>query len=391
MISMAVRRQWLFVVALLLPVVASPRPAVAQAPASDQYTATVTVDATSDTVAKARDVARVDGAHHALDALVAKLAGGPDKTKPLKLNDNQVTDMVASFEVANEKMSAVRYIADYTYHFRPADVKRVMQSAGITIAPDSSANSNNAAASTGASTTPNPNNKPTIVLPIYQDGMTSVLWDDPNPWRDAWAQRPVAAGGPSLVVPLGDASDLAAIDGEKARTGDSTALAAITKKESADEALVVLAAKRIGDKPGLDITARRYRAGQFVDVHFDAIDANPDEADIDLCRRAADLIYTDIATGWKNAKTNLADQQGSVVVVVPITSLDDWIKLRGRLTAVPSVRKLDVRSLSRQEATVEIQYVGSMDQLKANLAATKLGLEGGDPTWRLARSVADKP
>jgi hypothetical protein len=32
-----------------------------------------------------------------------------------------------------------------------------------------------------------------------------------------------------------------------------------------------------------------------------------------------------------------------------------------------------------------------MDQLKANLAATKLDLEGGDPIWRLDRSAAAKP
>ena len=60
--------------------------------------------------------------------------------------------------------------------------------------------------------------------------------------------------------------------------------------------------------------------------------------------------------------------------------------LRDRVAAVPSVRKIDVRSLSRQEATIELKYVGGLDQLKASLAEIKLGLEGGDPTWRIARS-----
>jgi hypothetical protein len=394
MTSTPVRRRGLRAVALLWLLIAPLLPVAAQAQAQDNsYTATVTVDATSDSVAKARDVARVDGARRALDSVIAKLAGGPDKAKPLKLSDNQITDLVASFEVANERMSAVRYVADYTYHFKTADVNRVMQSAGIAInQPNSSAGGASATpGSSGANVPALSGGKPVVVLPIYQNGGSALLWDDPNPWRDAWSQRPAGTGGTNFVVPLGDVSDLAAIDADKARTGDGTALAAIAKKESADDVLVMVAVRRVGDKPGLDVTVRRSRAGQFVDVHFDSIDATPGEADTDLCRRATDTIVTDIANGWKNAKGLLSDQQGSVVVVAPITGLDDWIKLRDRLATVPSVRKLDVKSLSRQEATVEIQYVGSMDQLKANLAATKLDLEGGDPIWRLDRSAAAKP
>jgi hypothetical protein len=285
-------------------------------------------------------------------------------------------------------MSAVRYVADYTYHLKPAEVAKAMQGAGIGIA----ANDANAPAPAPASS----GGKPVVVLPVYQDGSTALLWDDPNPWRDAWSQRPMT-GGANLMVPFGDVSDLAAIDAEKARTGDSAALAAIAKKEGADDVLVVVAARRAGgDKPGpnvpgLNVTARRYHAGQFVDVHSDSIDANPGEADTDLFRRATDTIAADIGNGWKNAKGGLGDQQGSLEVVASISGLDDWIKLRDRLATVPSVKKIDLKSLSRQEATVDIQYIGSVDQLKANLAATKLDLQGGDPVWRLARSATDKP
>ena len=377
------RRRGLLAVALLLLAVAPLDPAAAQAPASppaqpaqDPYTATVTVDATSDNVAKARDLARLDGARRALVQVVQNLAGGPDKTKPLKLNDNDITDMVASFEVANEKMSAVRYTADYTYHFKPADVAKAMQTAGIAMN-----NANTAAAAGG---------KAIVVLPVYQDGTAALLWDDPNPWRDAWAQRAPSATGVPLLVPLGDVSDLAAIDADKARMGDTTALAAIAKKEGATDVLVLVAVKRVGDKPGLDVTVRRFHLGQFVDVHFDSIDANPGEADADLFKRAADVIAADIDSGWKNAKADVSGPQASLTVVAPITGLDDWIQLRDMLSAAPAVRKIDVKSLSRQEATIEIQYVGTSDQLKANLAAMKLDLEGGDPTWRLARSGVDK-
>jgi Uncharacterized protein conserved in bacteria (DUF2066) len=364
--------------ALLLVVATPPRLAAAD----DDYSATVTVDATSDTVAKARDVARVDGARRALAAVVDKLSGGSGKAKPLKLSDNQITDLVASFEVASEKMTAVRYTADYTFHFRQGEVTKAMQAAGIAIGSTGgnppAADAANAAAA-GA--------KPVVVLPVYQNGATAVLWDEPNPWRLAWAQLPAQAGGPNLVMPFGDVGDVAAIDADKARSGDARAISAIAKKEGASDVLVLVASERPpGGKPGLDVAAKRYRDGQFADAHADSIDANPGEKPDDLFRRAVQVIAADIGNGWKDAKSGIGDQQGTLTVVAAIAGLDDWLNLRGQLAGLPQVRKIDVKSLSRQEATVEISYVGAMDQLKASLTASKLDLEGGDPTWRLART-----
>ncbi|HML11471.1 MAG TPA: DUF2066 domain-containing protein [Stellaceae bacterium] len=385
MTAMLPRRRGRLAIALSLLLVgaldaaaAQPTAPAAGAPAAqDPYTATVTVDATADSVAKARDMARLDGARRALAQVVQNLAGGADKAKPFKVGDNDVTNMVASFEVANEKMSAVRYTADYTYHFKPADVAKAMQTAGIAIS-----NAGVSVASGG---------KPMVVLPVLQDGTTALLWDDPNPWRDAWAARTPGASGVALLVPLGDVSDLAAIDADKARMGDSGALAAIAKKEGADDVLVLVAMKRSGDKPGLDVTVRRYHLGQFVDVHSDAINANQNEPDADLFKRAADAIATDVDTGWKTAKGDFSGPLASLTVVAPITGLDDWIQLRDMLSAAPAVRKIDVKSLSRQEATLDIQYVGTPDQLKTGLAAMRLDLQGGDPVWRLARAGGDKP
>src|SRR5438067_11884525 len=156
---------------LLLLVVIPAAPAWAE---DDPYSVTVSVDATSDTIGKAREMARSDGQRKALAALAERLSGSPKSAARLpKLDDRTLTDLVASFEVANERMSTVRYVADMTYHFRPAEVQAVLQKAGIGLAGDGSA-------------VPG---KSLVVLPVYQSGATAVLWDDPNPWRDAWAQQ----------------------------------------------------------------------------------------------------------------------------------------------------------------------------------------------------------
>jgi hypothetical protein len=157
-----------------------------------------------------------------------------------------------------------------------------------------------------------------------------------------------------------------------------------------------------GSPAGLDVTVRHYRAGQAVDDHSDSVTANPGERRDQFFRRAAGVIAADIESGWKKAGLPGYDQQGSLTAVLPITGLEDWVRVRERLAALPTIRKVGLVALSLQEATIEIEYLGSIDQLKASLAEAKLDLVRGDPQgaspqgtappgaspWRLARAGA---
>ena len=125
---------------------------------SEGFSATVRVDATADSAAAARELARVDGQRRALVVVIDRLSGTTDSGKLTKLDDKTITDMVESFEVANERMSAVHYLADYTFHFRPSKVRRLTHTTD------------------GAPTEPNSKptvveggGKPLIVLPVFKD------------------------------------------------------------------------------------------------------------------------------------------------------------------------------------------------------------------------------
>ena len=63
--------------------------------------------------------------------------------------------------------------------------------------------------------------------------------------------------------------------------------------------------------------------------------------------------------------------------------------MQQRLSAVREFAKSTCLSLSRQQAKIEIKYVGSPDQLKSSLAGADLDLGGGDPEWRLSPSAAN--
>jgi hypothetical protein len=403
---------------LLLLVQAAGVPSRAQE--ADPFSATVKVDARADTAAKARDAARIDGQRRALAAIAERLSGGAP-ARPPKLDDRTITDLVASFEVANERMSAVRYMADYTFHFRPAETRRAL---GVTASAPESAKIESAKIESAKPETGQPLSPPTarqnaaeisarpiVIVPVYQEADQTVLWDDPNPWREAWEYAPAIAG--RAVVPLGDAGDLAAIDADKARAGDSDAIASLTRRNGGDTAVVALASLQgPPDRPtALDVRLRRYRDGRLVDTRSKGFSANPGESAADLLRRAAAAIAPDIGAGPEAGPENGIAQepqapppaalssaapepppqrepQQSLTAVLPINSLDDWLSARERLRSVPAIRKVALAALSRQEATVAIDYTGTIEQLKSELAKISLDLVQRESRWRLARGAA---
>jgi len=395
-----------FACVLLLVILAAPRaePALAQ-DSEDAYSATVKVDATADGAAAARDAARVDGQRRALAAVVGKLSGASEPAQLPKLDDKAITDMVQSFEVANERMSAVRYVADYTFHFRSAKVRRLVRVADTTPAEGTGKSTaegtgKSTAEGTGKSTAEGAGNpaaesgsKSIVVLPVFKNGASLTLWNDPNAWRGAWAQRSAGSGPTHLLLPLGDAGDLAAIDADKAGSGDATGLAAIAKQNGGSETVVALATARRqeGRLVGVEVSVKHYRAGRLVDAHGNSYDANPGEDEADILRRTADAVAADIESGVKKDTASSFDRQASLTISVPITSLGEWLQVRNRLASVASIRKVDLLSLSRQEAKIAVKYIGDQDQLKSRLAEVDLELAGGDPVWRIQPSRVASP
>ncbi|MGH7100673.1 MAG: DUF2066 domain-containing protein, partial [Stellaceae bacterium] len=340
-------------------------PAPAQTVA-DPYTATVKLDATADNAVDARRDARRDGERRALAKVVEQVSGAADVHLP-KLSDDAVIGMVKSFEVAHERMSAVRYLADYTFHFYPDKVRRLMHQA------------HRAAPPTAPPATTAPPAAAVVVLPVYEDGARAVLWNDPNPWRDAWSQHPSGTGLNRLIVPLGDIDNLNAIDAARADAGQADALRAIARRNGGGEVVVALARPRrsAGAITGLDVAISAYRGGRLIGRSEASLSAAPGEDPAALLGRAV------TATADAIAHAPAPTTESSISAVVPITDLGEWIAVRRRLAAVPMIRGIDLLSLNREEARMRLSYVGSSDQLKLALAAADLALDGGAPVWRL--------
>jgi len=342
---------------------------------SDIYTVRdVAVDETAATAADARQTALAEGQRRAFRRLMGRLV--PEDQQPLvpAVDANLLQYYVLDFSVNNERTSAVRYLADLTFRFNPEEVRKLLRGAGVTFAETRS--------------------KPIVVLPVFSGPVTEpTLWFGENPWRDIWALRPGDEGLVPLTVPLGDLDDLAAIDAPRALAGDPEALRAIAGRYGAEDVVVAEATLSGDPEDGsgmLQVVTRRYNDGRAGGTSRDKLVQVTGEPYDALLRRAADRIGTAVQETWKQQYLLQFGNQRSLLAFIPLGSLDDWLTVRRRLEGVAAIQQTGLVAMSRQEAQLEITFVGDEQRLTRALAQRDLFLAlRADSNWEL--TLADKP
>lgn len=364
-------RRGLAALALMALVAAGMGAAAAQQRVDIFTVSPVPVDATAANAAAARDMAIAQGESSAFDTLMQRLTLAADRSKLPKLDRAGIEELVQGFEVANERRSGVRYLADFTVHFRPDAVRQLLRQSGIGFAATLS--------------------KPVVVLPVWHNGDSLTLWDDPNPWRDAWMNASLPQALVPIQRPAGELEDVQAIDAAAAAKGDTAGIQAISQHYGGADVLVTQATlKADGAQHAVDVTTTRYAPDLpgTEQTWVTSTVANPNESDADLLARAVVDAVAQVEEAWKAANILDFSHSGTLTAVVPATSLQDWVAVRDQLATIPAVRSSRLVSLDRAEARVEIHYVGNPDQLRIALAQRNLELSGADPDWVLQRRSA---
>jgi Uncharacterized protein conserved in bacteria (DUF2066) len=323
----------------------------------------IQVDVTADSAAEAREQAILEAQRKAFEQLVANLTGGGPAPQ---LSDAQITALVQDFSITNEKSSAVRYIGTFDFRFNRARVRSVV---GKIAAPS--------AAAPG----------PVVIIPVYQSDEGQMLWDEPNPWREAWAKHASARHVVPTLVPPGDLEDVAAVGPEDATGGDVSRLMSLARKYGAESALVALAVINSGESPlsgpSLTVTTQRYGPGGQTSPLLETFDATPEESVDDLLNRAAATVHADLQARWKQETVAATMEPAVIGVEVPITTLSDWLSVRNRLQNQQMVKEIDLVTLTREEARVNLHYVGEVSKLAEALQQDGLNLVQDGERWTL--------
>ncbi len=340
------------------------------APAPGAFTiGDVAVDATAESAAAAREHAIAEGQRKAWDRLIARLVTKESRDAVPRVDARDLTDLVRDFEVNSEKTSAVRYLANLQIRFKPDAVRALLRSANVPFAMSMS--------------------QPLVVLPVLRSAGALSLWDEPNPWRAAWAKAPPPTGLVPLVQPKGDNADIAAISPEQAIDRDPDRIAAIARRYGATGALIAYASEHADaatGRPALEVTAVRSDAAAGGQTLVLSYAQQPGESEDALFARAQEGVANAIEDSWKRANLLHFDEPSGIEVTVPLAKLSDWVDIQRRIAGIPFVHQQGVRALSRGDAVLSLQYFGDTGQLAAALAQRGLTLEQGPTGWVLHTS-----
>jgi hypothetical protein len=352
---------------LLVVLVALLLPAAALAQSAELFEVRdVPVDVTAKSAAEARDQAVLQGQRKAFDTLIGRLVSSEDAARLPKLSDDQLTDLVKSFEVEEEHVSDVRYIGKLAFSFREGPVRDMLAGGQVHFAETVS--------------------KPVLVVPVLTADGKSELWQDDNGWRAAWAARSPAGDLVPLLVPLGDAQDLAAIDAPQALAGDPAKLLPLAARYKASDALVAVAELQDGGKK-LVVTGHRYGTGGNTATY--QATATGDGQNLDaLYAQGVQRLAEQVQSSWKQQNLVDAGSQQSLEVHVPLNGLASWVEVRRRLAQVATIKRSDLTYLSRQEARLNLVYIGDPAQLAQAVAQRDLSLSQAPDGWVLTAGAA---
>lgn len=365
-------RTVIFVAARLLVLLAISAPLPAAARQHVFTIESVAVDATARTAAAARELALADGHAKAFERLMARLVPRTQLTQVPPQSAGAIAALVSNFEVAEEKTSAVRYLAKLTFRFKRRAVRRLLKVADISYAESRS--------------------KPALVLPVYRSAGVNLLWDKPNPWLESWSTLPLSDGLMPMIVPAGDLSDIAAISAEQAVEGRLDRLRAMSRRYRTASVIVVQGAISMhpfDNAPVLQVTLTRFGTsgkGQEIVRNFTGIPGTSVE---ELIAFAAQATEERIQEDWKTENLLRFDRQSEIIVIVPLRELADWVATERALAGVALVQSSALVSLSRRKATVRLNYLGDRNRLKQALAQRDLSLEEGPGIWVLRPAAGD--
>lgn len=319
----------------------------------------IAVDETADTAAAARARAFAVGQRVALNTLLRRLTLRRDHARLPEVDRERLQFMVQALEVEDEKTSTVRYLADMTVDFKADEIRQLLRDAAIPFAESVS--------------------KPVLVLPVLRQGNRLVLWDDPNLWREAWGRRGDSGTLVPIVVPVGDLSDIADVDAAQAAEGDPLRLSAIAGRYGAGDVLVAIATlSQTGETTRIDIAASQIGTPSQSPILLDFQTADP-AAIPALFDDAAAAVATAVEDGWKAANIIQYDRPGTLLVAVPLSSLEEWVSVERRLNDIAAISQVSLISLTRDSAALEISHFGDEAQLATILAQKDLALEPAAP------------
>jgi hypothetical protein len=352
--------------------------AAAQAAEDTPYTVSkLAVDVTAKNAVAAKAKAMAEAQKHGIDTVLRRVVPFSFSAKLPDLQPQQVETLVNGMAIRKEQYSTTRYIATLDVIFNEQGVKELLASLGIPVSEERA---------------------PMIsILPLVIDG--NKVKSVNEPWRQAWLDLDLSHGLTPANV-LQPRPELEAGMVRAVLAGDASAFAAV-QRDYGSAPLIIAVGQPIDGGRFVTRLAGVDGVGRINYGRSDKVGKKAPKAAQD----AASFAYAVLENRWKATRTapdpiaapanyqegmpqpQAAPQQGEpgrlVTAVVVFAGLKEWQQIRGRLTQVPGLQRLEVNSLSARTASITFDYGGSLGHLQQVLGQNGFSFENREEAFVL--------
>ena len=333
----------------------------------------VDVDVSGKDAADAREQAMMKAHTDALAELLGKFTT-PEQVNHIitTLDIGKVNSLVRGTEVLDEKISSNRYRARLQVTFDADEISNL-------IGKNGAGNTTEQIVATVGSF---------LIIPAYEEDGVQMLWEESNPWRNAWKVQGLEVTSGDIVVPFGDTNDIKVVDYSNVASANFSALLPLTLRYGVSD-VVILQAK-LSHTPDLqvDVVKRRINRTQN-EVNLTSYRADPQETKDALLSRAAKDITESLqhkkTEEMEASKTVSGGERNNVMVLASISTLASWTQLRTKLATLPMIDKLEVLALAPQQVDLIIHYRGTPDSLGNAITSQNIRLVKNPDYWVISR------
>ena len=341
----------------------------------------VAIDVTATNAVKAREKAFEKAQLEAFGILAKRLLTPDEYTYFSLPKSSAVASLVQDYEVTNEQISADRYKGAYTFRFRPDAVRAMLAGLGFAYTE---------------MTMP-----PMLILPYYFNGKDMILWEDDNPWMQAWANWETKSAVAPFSVPLGDIHDIANVSSKKPLVYDIQKFKQLMARYNVGQIFITIAMPSNGEDGALKVDI--YSAQEAKPKFLQAIQVQIEDG-ADKNRENGKNIYTQaiveslsfLQGHWKQLEASSPHMVQEFRARVQFSTLPEWVETKNALEKVSGVQALKVDVIKPRQADLVITFIGDSGRLmqalhQADMSIIAPHLNNSGYSWQPQGYIAQLP
>ena len=257
-------------------------------------------------------------------------------------------DYVLGYSIESEKFKKEKYSALISINFEKEKIENLLISKNIKFY--------------------NKKGPKTLIIPLLNFDKRMVLWDDPNPWFEAWIRRPLDSNLTNFILPSGEVEDLITLNAEDANNLIYYKIKKLATRYEAVDALV-LKIDLVLENNEYNYYLKAYDGLSQEEISISELNyiqtKNINVGLYNLSNEFANF-YDDM---W--VKKNLAkiEAQSNKLLELRYDKFGQWLKIKEYLTNNDKVISFSILNLSNKKATINVNLISEnlfLDDLSKN-------------------------